>query len=119
MEKETDILYAAKGAFDVSDTITGILTGGTVAPRRLIRSVDVNNRADLIFTYQDGVYHDTRAGKEFTESYLLKDGILSVIGKKTLFPIDKEDPFFDLAEPYITQFCDEYGVKAKGYEKIS
>ncbi len=114
--KNNIIKKAAIDAFDVADMINGLLSGGIFPPRKLFETVVTGNKAVLTFTYQDGYYHDTRAGIIYKEVFVLKDDELSIEGKDTLFPIDKEDSFYDFAEPYITEFLERHKVKARGFD---
>lgn len=109
-----DLLAAATDAFNISDQITGILSGGIEAPRIMLRAIAIKDCVLVNYTYQDGMYHDTRAGKEFQDVYILENDELSIKGKDTLFPIRKDDPFFELTKDEIADFCDEHGVRVKG-----
>jgi len=84
----------AKDAFETADYITGVLTGGVEAPRKLLKARVSKEGVEIDYTYpetcglSDARYHDTRAGKTFTDVFSYVGGKLAVNGNTDIFGIN-------------------------------
>ena len=90
MSKITQI---ALDAFRTKDWITGTITGGIEAPRKIISFRDDENTVEINYTYpetsglSDCRYHDTRAGQVFTDTYVFNGDKITCNGSSDIFGI--------------------------------
>ena len=110
------IAKIATAAFDLEDYITGSRTGGVEAPRIILSVKEHSNVVDIEYTYpetcglSDCRYHDTRAGKIYTTSYMM-DGRKLYILRDSKWDAEILGETWDEWElEQFRRFCYEYGL---------
>ena len=106
----------ATAAFALEDYITGYRTGGVEAPRIILSVREHSGVVDIEYTYpetcglSDCRYHDTRAGKVYTASYMM-DGRKFYILRDGRWQAEIFGEVWDEWEhEQLRHFCYEYGL---------
>ena len=88
---DTNYEQVARDIFDIIDYINGSLSGGIEAPRRVLDVTADENAVSILYTYSpicglsDCVYHDTRAGKNYTDTFEFSENKILLNGEENIF----------------------------------